>query len=136
MSSQQTRQTGWVLRIYKNADNKVLAIDDIAVVTDTRRITSTRFHHSSRWTSKRMLIYLGIGDRIIDKIQVLGSKSADGARIVWIKCPEDAREILESFLGEKVLMWTVSLETFYLAITEHSSKEINSSEQMQLKEIE
>lgn len=103
MSSQQTRQTGWVLRIYKNADNKVLAIDDIAVVTDTRRITSTRFHHSSRWTSKRMLIYLGIGDRIIDKIQVLGdfdSVTEDGGDYLtatWNAASENENAVVMLF---------------------------------------
>jgi ABC-2 type transport system ATP-binding protein len=66
-----------------------------------------------------------------ENIEVLGSKTSDGARIVWIKCPEDAREILERHLGEKVVMWTVSLETFYLALTEHNSN--NTREQ--LKEI-
>ncbi len=66
-----------------------------------------------------------------ENIEVLGSKTSDGARIVWIKCPEDAREILERRLGEKVVMWTVSLETFYLALTEHNS----NAAREQLKEI-
>ena len=91
-------------------------------------------------------VQLGVGEKLpelSDKLQVLGSKTSDGARIVWIKCPEDARDVLEDLLGEKVVMWTVSLETFYLAITEHSSgQEVQgpaddmNSEQTELKEIE
>jgi len=72
MPSEKTRQTGWALRIYKNSDNKVLAMDDIAVVTDTRRISATNFHHSSRWTSKRTLIELSEGTRVVSKILMLG----------------------------------------------------------------
>lgn len=103
MASQETRQTGWALRIYKNSDNKVLAIDDITVITDTRRITLERFHHSSRWTSKRTLIHLGIGDRIISTVQMLGDydliteDSGDYLTATWSAASENENDVVMLF---------------------------------------
>lgn len=68
----QTRQIGWALRIYRNSDNKVIALDDIAIVADTRRINPQQFHHSARKKYHRMLLHLGIGNREIAIIQMLG----------------------------------------------------------------
>lgn len=76
MSTTSTRDTGSVLRIYKNSSNKVIAIDEISVTTDTRRITIDRFHHSSTWKHKRTLFHLGVGDRVVYKILMLGDYSS------------------------------------------------------------
>jgi len=67
-----TRQIGQACRIYKNADAKVIAMDAIAVNVDTRRITMDTFHHSASMKYHRTLFHLGVGDRTVALIQMIG----------------------------------------------------------------
>ena len=76
MSTTKTRNTGSALRIYKNSSNKVIAIDEIHVTTDIRHISVDRFHHSSVWKHKRELFHLGVGDRVVYKVLMLGDYSS------------------------------------------------------------
>lgn len=69
---QQTRQIGHLCRIYKNSSDKVIAIDDVAVVADSRRIATNTFHQSSRPLHTRTLFYLGEGNRTVNKVLVIG----------------------------------------------------------------
>ncbi|MBN1972796.1 MAG: ABC transporter ATP-binding protein [Sedimentisphaerales bacterium] len=106
--------------------------DDVAIINHGHLVTYADLEELREQVRE---VQLGADEdlpELGDEIEVLGSKTADGAKIVWIKCPEKAREILENLLGEKIIMWTVSLETFYLAITEHNS----NNTQAHLKEIE
>lgn len=91
---QQTRSIGTATRIYRNSSNKVLAIDDINIVANTVQVgnnamvfgnvvpgdmnISSRWHRQAIMQSKRMLLHLGIGDRVVAKIQMIGDyKSID-----------------------------------------------------------
>lgn len=68
----QTRQIGWALRIYRNSDDKVIRIDDISIVADSRRINPDLFHYSAYKKHHHMLLHLGIGNRTVAIIQMLG----------------------------------------------------------------
>ena len=106
--------------------------DDVAVINHGRLIIHADLEDLREQVRE---IQLGSDETLPelgDEIEVLGSKSSDGAKIVWIKCPEKSRGFMEQLLGEKVVMWTVSLETFYLALTEHNS----NNTQKQLQEME
>lgn len=70
-----TRQIGQACRIYKNADAKVIAIDEISINADTRRISMDTFHYSASMSHKRTLFHLGIGDRTVALIQMVGNYS-------------------------------------------------------------
>lgn len=70
----KTRQIGTVCRIYKNSNDTVIAIDDIAVVADTTRLHQLeKFHLSARPTHARTLFYLETANRTIATIQVFGN---------------------------------------------------------------
>ena len=103
MPGVQTRQTGWACRVYKNADDKVIAIDDIAVISDTRRISQTRFHHSSRWTSKRTLFHLTTGSRVVSRILFFGDftsntvDSGDYLNATWDGASENENDATMNF---------------------------------------
>jgi len=71
-----TRQVGQALRIYKNADAKIIAMDDIAINADIRRINIDTFHHSASMSYQRTLFHLGVGDRTVALIQMLGDYSS------------------------------------------------------------
>lgn len=68
-----TRQIGQACRIYKNADAKVIAIDEIAINGCTRRISADTFHHSATMDYNRTLFHLGVGDRTVALIQMVGT---------------------------------------------------------------
>jgi hypothetical protein len=83
-----TRSIGSATRIYRNSSNKVIALDDIAIIADTVQLgnkanvfnnvypgdmnISSRWHRSAVTQFKRMLMHLGVGDRVIAKIQMIG----------------------------------------------------------------
>jgi len=106
--------------------------DDVAIINHGRLITYADLEDLRDQVREVQLGEMETLPELGAEIEVLGGKNSDGARIIWIKCPEDAQQRLEHALGEKVAMWTVSLETFYLALTEHNSNE----HQAQLEEIE
>ena len=72
MRSSTTRQMGWAMRIYRNAEDKIIATDCIAIDADKRRINKERFHRSAYMDYDRELYHLGTGGRIIAKIQMIG----------------------------------------------------------------
>ena len=106
--------------------------DDVAIINHGHLITYADLEDLREQVKEVQLGEIETLPELGEEIEVLGSKNSDGARIIWIKCPEDAQQKLEQTLGEKVVMWTVSLETIYLALTEHNS----NKHQAQLKEIE
>lgn len=106
--------------------------DDVAIINHGHLITYADLEDLREQVREVQLGEIETLPELGEEIEVLGSKNSDGARIIWIKCPEDAQQKLEQILGEKVVMWTVSLETFYLAITEHNS----NKQDVGLKEIE
>lgn len=70
--SQQTRQIGWAMRIYRNSSDAIIATDCISIVADLRRISAERFHRSAYLEYNRELYHLGNGDRVVAKIQMIG----------------------------------------------------------------
>lgn len=99
----QTRQMGWALRIYKNSTDKILAIDDISVITNIRRITTDRFHHSANFRSKRMLMNLASGGRVVAKVQMMGdynsitTDSGDYLSATWDAASVNENAVTMSF---------------------------------------
>lgn len=74
MSRQDTRRLGKICRIYKNSDDKVIALDEIEIVVCESRIKQDLFHLAVDKINKgRMLLHLGEGDRVVAKIQQLGN---------------------------------------------------------------
>jgi len=108
---QQTRSIGCACRIYRNSDNKVIAIDDINVIADTVQLgnnanvfpnvypgdmnISNRWHRAAHMQFKRMLLHLGIGDRVVAKIQMIGNYktidtiSGDYLEAKWQGCDDE-----------------------------------------------
>ena len=86
---QQTRSIGCACRIYRNSSNKVIAMDEINIIANTVQLgnnanvfgnvypgdmnISSSWHRQALMQSKRILLHLGVGDRIIAKIQMLGN---------------------------------------------------------------
>lgn len=82
---QQTRQIGTACRIYKNADDKVIAIDKVAVVERMRVNKQFKKLRSAFKTFKRTLFHFG-GNRVISTILSVGdynSLSVDQNDAVW-----------------------------------------------------
>jgi len=108
---QQTRHIGNACRIYRNSDNKVIAIDDISITADIVQLSnntnilnspypgnntaSQRWHASAVMHSHRCLLHLGTGDRVVAKIQMLGNYksietiSGDYLEAIWAGCDSD-----------------------------------------------
>ena len=77
IGSSTSRQVGKLCRIYKNSGNKVIAIDDIAIVADTQRIHKLGvFHQSAIPVHQRTLFYLESSNRVVDKILIFGDFSS------------------------------------------------------------
>lgn len=73
----KTRQLGSLCRIYKNSSGIIIAIDDIVINADTTRLHKVnKFHQSAHPVYSRQLFYLGVGDRTIDTIEVIGDFSS------------------------------------------------------------
>lgn len=108
---QQTRSIGNACRIYRNSSNKVIAIDEISVIANTVQVgnnamvfgnvvpgdmnISSRWHRQALKQVKRCMIHLGIGDRVIAKIQMMGnyksveSVSGNYLDAIWTGCDSD-----------------------------------------------
>ena len=77
---QQTRQLGSAVRIYRNVDDEIIAVDDVSIVSDIFSTVSgdwkniqSKWHNSARCTYKRMLVHKGSGqDRVVETIQMFG----------------------------------------------------------------
>jgi hypothetical protein len=83
---QQTRQLGSAIRIYRNAGNETLAIDDISITCNILRLTTDVWHYSPFVATHRLNLHLGSLDRIIDNIQMIGdymSISTDLSTAQW-----------------------------------------------------
>ena len=72
MAHANSRQIGSAMRIYKNSAGTVIAIDNIAVVAETRKVSASKFHFSAHPTRKRTCLYLGVGTRVVASILVIG----------------------------------------------------------------
>ena len=53
-------------------------------------------------------------------IEVLGSKKTSGSVLVWVRCTEEKHDRLKEMSDVIDRMRPIGLETFYMAITEHS----------------
>ena len=83
---QQTRQVGYACRIYKNSDGKVIAIDKIAVVENTRHNVQLKKLRTAFKTHKRTLFHFG-GSRTVATVLSTGDYTAlsiDKNDAVWV----------------------------------------------------
>lgn len=95
---QQTRQVGYACRIYKNADDKVIAIDKIAIVENTRHNKQFKKYRTAFKTHKRVLFHFG-GNRVISTVLSVGdytSLTTDQNDAVWAGT-EDSNDIKITF---------------------------------------
>ena len=63
---------GSATRIYKNSDSTVIAIDDLSISYDSHWLADRRVHNAVKMVSARTLLYLGVGDRVVAQIQMIG----------------------------------------------------------------
>lgn len=75
-ASGNSSQIGTACRIYKNSDNKVIAIDDICIIGDLKRITADRYFYSTSCEVKRSLFHLANNNRVISTISMIGNYSS------------------------------------------------------------
>lgn len=76
-TSRVTRQIGHICRIYKNSNDKVIAVDDIEIVGNCMRISDVKFHISvDKIAVNRTLLHLGVGNRVVDTINMIGNYSS------------------------------------------------------------
>lgn len=68
----QTRQLGHACRIYKNADDTTLAIDDISIVENTRHTKDGKMLRTGYLKTSRVLVNFG-GSRTISDIKMMGN---------------------------------------------------------------
>lgn len=108
-----TRQIGSATRIYKNSDDKVLAVDDIAIVSDIHKVGPDKFHRSANKKYTRTLFNLAVGNRTITLVQMIGDYTSieedagDYLTAVWAGDSVSTNDIDISFgdlkkLGESV----------------------------------
>jgi hypothetical protein len=71
-----TRKYGCVSRIYKNSNNKVLAIVCIDILVDTLKISPTKFHNSAYKITDTTKYHLELGNRTVAIIQMCGNYSS------------------------------------------------------------
>ncbi|MBN2182019.1 MAG: ABC transporter ATP-binding protein [Sedimentisphaerales bacterium] len=105
--------------------------DDAAVIDHGRLITYAELEDLREQVRE---IQMSEMEKVIDfpnEIEILGGKSSGGTKLLWVRCREQERQKLEKLLGQKATIRTVSLETFYLALTEHNSNKRDA----ELKEI-
>lgn len=104
MAPQQTRQIGEITRVYKNANNKAIAIDCIDVTANVLRLGSTttdvRFHISiDKINTKRSLIHLGVDDRVVSEIHMIGdydsitTDSGNYFLVTWNKASDNENDV-------------------------------------------
>jgi hypothetical protein len=104
-----TQQLGSVTRIYKNTNDLVIAIDDVSIVGDTRKVGDGKFHRSGKRTYRRFLFNLETGNRTITAIQMIGDYSSiteDAGNFnsaTWTDSTGDANDIVVSFADLKQL---------------------------------
>jgi len=94
--------------------------DDVAIINHGRIVTYAALEDLREQVRE---IQLAEGSRMPEfsnGIEILGSKTAAGARLVWVRCLDEALRKFKDISGEKVVIRSVGLETFYLAMTEHS----------------
>lgn len=97
--------------------------DDVAIINKGHVITYAALEDLREQVRE---IELAGGEKTLQfagDIEVLGSKDVPGGSLVWVRCPQEARHILEQTCPKKTAIRSVGLETFYLAMTEHNGKE-------------
>lgn len=103
-ATQTTRQIGHICRIYKNSNDKVLAIDEISVTANVLRTgntsTDVKFHISvDKITPERMLLHLEVGSRVVASIQQIGNydsvtiDSGDYLLVTWNKESDNENDV-------------------------------------------
>ncbi len=68
-------------------------------------------------------VELGVDEQLPDLgdgVEILGSKKIADVQLTWLRCSQGGQDELERVLGEGKTIRMVSLETFYLAMTEHN----------------
>jgi hypothetical protein len=81
-----SRKAGTIYRIYKNADKKILAFDDISIQEEIQKVNETRFFSRTQKIIKRTYVHETLRDRVIAVITVMGdysSISEDFSEATW-----------------------------------------------------
>jgi ABC-2 type transport system ATP-binding protein len=94
--------------------------DDVAIINRGRIVTYAGLEDLREQVREIQLAEGSKMPEFSNGIEILGSKTAAGAKLVWVRCSDEALVKLEDVLGEKIVILSVGLETFYLAMTEHS----------------
>jgi hypothetical protein len=103
----KTRQLGHACRIYKNSSDKVIAIDDISVSFNIQTLpksnTEIKYHRSAEKPDvDRTLFYLGEGNRVVSKIQMIGNfssieeNSGNYHVVTWDAASSDENDVIIS----------------------------------------
>jgi len=98
-----TRQIGAATRIYRNSSSEVLAVDDIAILSDTFKIGDGKFHRSANKRYKRIIFNLAVADRVVAFVQMVGdytsieTDAGDYLTAEWADPTGDANDISISF---------------------------------------
>jgi hypothetical protein len=81
-----SRKAGTIYRIYKNADKKILAFDDISIQEEVQKINETKFFSRTQKVVKRTNVHETLRDRTIATITVVGDYSTineDFSEAIW-----------------------------------------------------
>lgn len=107
MPSQKTRRLGHACRIYKNAADKVIAIDSIEVTANELRVKDIFRVTVDKINVARKLLHLVVGgSRVVAKIQMIGCYSSleenggDYLILRWDIGETDPEEVVVSLEGK------------------------------------
>ncbi len=97
--------------------------DDVAIINHGKIVTYASLEDLREEVRE---VELGVDEQLPgfgDGVEILGSKKIADVQLVWLRCSQEGQDELERVLGEGRTIRTVSLETFYLAMTEHNGND-------------
>ena len=97
--------------------------DDVAIINHGKIVTYASLEDLREEVRE---VELGAEEQLPDfgdGVEILGSKKIADVQLVWLRCSQGGQDELERVLGEGRTIRTVSLETFYLAMTEHNGND-------------
>ncbi|MHC4098229.1 MAG: ABC transporter ATP-binding protein [Planctomycetota bacterium] len=107
--------------------------DDVAIINHGRIVTYAGLEDLREQVREIQLPAEQSIPEFSDGIEVLGEKRVADARLVWVRCSQSASDEFAAIASESTAIRTVGLETFYLAMTEHSKeqKQFTNKERLQ-----
>jgi hypothetical protein len=92
------RSIGYAYRVYKSANRKVIAVDEISIIEDVIKTNTRQFHHRAHRENTRMLVHHTDVDRHIVYITMLGdytSITEDLNQATWVKPSAENAVVIE-----------------------------------------